>query len=64
MSLYNQTKPDLMILFFLYSINNIFAILINFLLWISLEVWYFMAIILFAGYLKNAEISVAALSIW
>jgi len=53
-----------MILFFLYSINNIFAILINFLLWISLEVWYFMAIILFAGYLKNAEISVAALSIW
>lgn len=30
----------------------------------SLEVWYFMAIILFAGYLKNAEVSVAALSIW
>ncbi|CAE6067926.1 unnamed protein product [Arabidopsis arenosa] len=30
---------------------------------LCLEVWYFMAIILFAGYLKNAEISVAALSI-
>ncbi|CAF2003965.1 hypothetical protein YC2023_085437 [Brassica napus] len=30
---------------------------------LCLEVWYFMAIILFAGYLKNAEVSVAALSI-
>lgn len=30
----------------------------------SLEVWYFMALILFAGYLKNAELSVDALSIW
>ena len=30
----------------------------------SLEVWYFMALILFAGYLKNAEVSVDALSIW
>ncbi|KAB5512463.1 hypothetical protein DKX38_029491 [Salix brachista] len=29
----------------------------------SLEVWYFMALILFAGYLKNAEIAVDALSI-
>ncbi|PPE01716.1 hypothetical protein GOBAR_DD01252 [Gossypium barbadense] len=34
--------------------------------WIAidvLEVWYFMALILFAGYLKNADISVDALSI-
>jgi len=30
----------------------------------SLEVWYFMALILFAGYLKNAEVSIDALSIW
>ena len=30
----------------------------------SLEVWYFMALILFAGYLKNPQVSVAALSIW
>lgn len=30
----------------------------------SLETWYFMALILFAGYLKNAEVSVDALSIW
>nr|POE69995.1 protein detoxification 31 [Quercus suber] len=30
---------------------------------ICLEVWYFMALILFAGYLKNAEVSVDALSI-
>ncbi|KAL0754861.1 hypothetical protein Bca101_092529 [Brassica carinata] len=30
---------------------------------ICLEVWYFMALVLFAGYLKNAEVSVAALSI-
>ncbi|XP_010425356.1 PREDICTED: protein DETOXIFICATION 29 [Camelina sativa] len=30
---------------------------------LCLEVWYFMAIILFAGYLKDAEVSVAALSI-
>ncbi|KAI4328174.1 hypothetical protein L6164_020552 [Bauhinia variegata] len=30
---------------------------------LCLETWYFMAIILFAGYLKNAEISVDALSI-
>ncbi|CAL9224498.1 unnamed protein product [Arabidopsis halleri] len=30
---------------------------------LCLEVWYLMAVILFAGYLKNAEISVAALSI-
>ncbi|XP_010533240.1 PREDICTED: protein DETOXIFICATION 32 [Tarenaya hassleriana] len=30
---------------------------------ICLEVWYFMALILFAGYLKNAQVSVAALSI-
>ncbi|XP_040374741.1 protein DETOXIFICATION 29-like [Rosa chinensis] len=29
----------------------------------SLEVWYFMALILFAGYLKNAEVSVDCLSI-
>nr|TKR78771.1 hypothetical protein D5086_0000279180 [Populus alba] len=29
----------------------------------SLEVWYFMALILFAGYLKNAQLAVAALSI-
>ncbi|GFP82645.1 protein transparent testa 12 [Phtheirospermum japonicum] len=28
-----------------------------------LEVWYFMALVLFAGYLKNAEIAVAALSV-
>ncbi|KAI4299738.1 hypothetical protein L6164_033168 [Bauhinia variegata] len=28
-----------------------------------LEVWYFMALILFAGYLKNAEVSVDAMSI-
>ncbi|XP_027362833.1 protein DETOXIFICATION 29-like [Abrus precatorius] len=28
-----------------------------------LEIWYFMALILFAGYLKNAEVSVDALSI-
>ncbi|KAJ4961771.1 hypothetical protein NE237_021681 [Protea cynaroides] len=30
---------------------------------LCLEVWYFMALILFAGYLKNAEISVDAISI-
>lgn len=30
----------------------------------SLETWYFMALVLFAGYLKNAEIAVDALSIW
>ncbi|KAJ7953561.1 Protein DETOXIFICATION [Quillaja saponaria] len=30
---------------------------------LCLEVWYFMALILFAGYLKNAELSVDALSI-
>ncbi|KAL3582730.1 hypothetical protein D5086_017062 [Populus alba] len=30
---------------------------------ICLEVWYFMALILFAGYLKNAQLAVAALSI-
>lgn len=30
----------------------------------SLEVWYFMALVLFAGYLKNAEVAVDALSIW
>ncbi|XAR65109.1 hypothetical protein NMG60_11009086 [Bertholletia excelsa] len=30
---------------------------------LCLETWYFMALILFAGYLKNAEISVDALSI-
>ncbi|KAK4488813.1 hypothetical protein RD792_004603 [Penstemon davidsonii] len=28
-----------------------------------LETWYFMALILFAGYLKNAEVAVAALSV-
>ncbi|KAG8366072.1 hypothetical protein BUALT_Bualt17G0037900 [Buddleja alternifolia] len=28
-----------------------------------LETWYFMALVLFAGYLKNAEVSVAALSV-
>ncbi|GER37032.1 MATE efflux family protein [Striga asiatica] len=28
-----------------------------------LEVWYFMALILFAGYLKNAQVAVAALSV-
>ena len=27
-------------------------------------VWYFMLLVLFAGYLKNAEVSVDALSIW
>ncbi|TXG56226.1 hypothetical protein EZV62_017539 [Acer yangbiense] len=31
---------------------------------LCLEVWYFMALVLFAGYLKNAEVSVDALSIW
>lgn len=30
----------------------------------SLETWYFMALVLFAGYLKDAEIAVDALSIW
>ncbi|KAI8528197.1 hypothetical protein RHMOL_Rhmol12G0131800 [Rhododendron molle] len=30
---------------------------------LCLEVWYFMALILFAGYLKNAEVSVDALSV-
>ncbi|KAJ8760373.1 hypothetical protein K2173_014343 [Erythroxylum novogranatense] len=30
---------------------------------LCLEVWYFMALIIFAGYLKNAEVSVDALSI-
>ncbi|KAG5001652.1 hypothetical protein JHK82_022806 [Glycine max] len=30
---------------------------------LCLEVWYFMALVLFAGYLKNAEVSVDALSI-
>ena len=30
----------------------------------SLETWYFMALILFAGYLENAEVSVDALSVW
>ncbi|KAM7250446.1 hypothetical protein ACFE04_022329 [Oxalis oulophora] len=30
---------------------------------LCLEIWYFMALILFAGYLKNAEVSVGALSI-
>ncbi|KAK4488814.1 hypothetical protein RD792_004604 [Penstemon davidsonii] len=28
-----------------------------------LEIWYFMALVLFAGYLKNAEVAVAALSV-
>ncbi|GMH20745.1 hypothetical protein Nepgr_022587 [Nepenthes gracilis] len=32
-------------------------------LMLCLEVWYYMALILFAGYLKNAEVSVDALSI-
>nr|GFA59056.1 protein DETOXIFICATION 31-like [Tanacetum cinerariifolium] len=31
---------------------------------LCLETWYFMALILFAGYLKNAEIAVDALSVW
>ncbi|CAI0390420.1 unnamed protein product [Linum tenue] len=31
---------------------------------VCLEIWYFMVLILFAGYLKDAEVSVAALSIW
>ncbi|XWS63716.1 hypothetical protein CRYUN_Cryun06bG0125600 [Craigia yunnanensis] len=31
---------------------------------LCLEIWYFMALILFAGYLKNTEVSVDALSIW
>lgn len=30
----------------------------------SLETWYFMALVLFAGYMKNAEAAVDALSIW
>lgn len=30
---------------------------------LCLEIWYFMALILFAGYLKNAEVSIDALSI-
>lgn len=30
---------------------------------LCLEIWYFMALILFAGYLKNAKVSVAGLSI-
>ncbi|CAL1360080.1 unnamed protein product [Linum trigynum] len=30
---------------------------------VCLEIWYFMVLILFAGYLKDAEVSVAALSI-
>ncbi|CAN1795120.1 Protein DETOXIFICATION 29 [Linum perenne] len=30
---------------------------------LCLEIWYFMALIIFAGYLKNAEVSVDALSI-
>lgn len=30
----------------------------------SLETWYFMSLVLFAGYLKNAEVAVDALSIW
>lgn len=30
----------------------------------SLETWYYMALVLFAGYLKNAEVAVDALSIW
>lgn len=30
----------------------------------SLEIWYFTALILFAGYLKDAEVAVDALSIW
>lgn len=32
--------------------------------WCSLEMWYYMALVLFAGYLNNAELSVDALSIW
>ncbi|GFP81662.1 protein transparent testa 12 [Phtheirospermum japonicum] len=31
---------------------------------LCLEIWYFTALILFAGYLKNAEVIVDALSIW
>uniref|UniRef100_A0A7N0T5G0 Uncharacterized protein n=1 Tax=Kalanchoe fedtschenkoi TaxID=63787 RepID=A0A7N0T5G0_KALFE len=31
---------------------------------LCLEIWYYTALILFAGYLKNAEIAVDALSIW
>ncbi|PKI42640.1 hypothetical protein CRG98_036922 [Punica granatum] len=31
---------------------------------LCLEVWYYVVLILFAGYLKNAEVSVDALSIW
>lgn len=30
----------------------------------SLEIWYFMALVLFAGYLEDAEVSIDALSIW
>ncbi|XP_022945368.1 protein DETOXIFICATION 29-like [Cucurbita moschata] len=30
---------------------------------LCLEIWYFMSLILFAGYLKNAEVSIGALSI-
>lgn len=30
----------------------------------SLEMWYYFVLILFAGYLKNAEVSVDAISIW
>ncbi|KAL0376745.1 UNVERIFIED_CONTAM: protein DETOXIFICATION 31 [Sesamum calycinum] len=32
-------------------------------LWVFLEIWYFTALVLFAGHLKNAEIAVDALSI-
>ncbi|KAL0357887.1 UNVERIFIED_CONTAM: protein DETOXIFICATION 29 [Sesamum calycinum] len=31
---------------------------------LCLETWYFMALALFAGYLKDAEVAVAALSVW
>jgi hypothetical protein len=41
-----------------------FMMMYWFLLSCSLEIWYFMALILFAGYLENAEVSVDALSIW
>lgn len=54
-------KKPIKFIFFNFVYYNINVLLKT---WCSLETWYFMALVLFAGYLKNAEIAVDALSIW
>ncbi|KAF3658701.1 putative protein TRANSPARENT TESTA 12-like [Capsicum annuum] len=46
-----------------YNNNNKPSVFPHSEVWGGLEVWYFMALVLFAGYLKNAEVAVDALSI-